>query len=74
MVVVVQLEEDGAEKKKIEGHLKNLTRTLTFLYKIKSLDEEDEEKDEESYNIGVYRVLPYPPNTKDAKDFFVQRN
>jgi hypothetical protein len=25
------------------------------------------------YNVSVYQVLPYPPNTKDVKDFFVQR-
>jgi hypothetical protein len=33
----------------------------------------DEEDIGSYYNVGVYRVLPYPPNTKDAKDFFVQR-
>jgi hypothetical protein len=23
------------------------------------------------YNVDVYRVLPYPPGTKDVKDFFI---
>jgi AAA15 family ATPase/GTPase len=25
------------------------------------------------YNVSTYRILPYPPNTKDIKDFFIQR-
>jgi len=51
---------------------KNLERTLLFLSGGKII-EDTEEEEEESYNVSVYRVLPYPPNTKDAKDFFVQR-
>jgi len=39
--------------------------------KKKSIDEEEEIQSH--YNVSVYQVLPYPPNTKDAKDFFVQR-
>ena len=35
---------------------------------------DQEEEEEQYYNVSVYRVLPYPPHTKDVKDFFVQRN
>jgi hypothetical protein len=31
------------------------------------------EQEKEEYNIAVYRVLPYPPYTKDVKDFFIDR-
>jgi hypothetical protein len=34
----------------------------------------DDDETEENYNVSVYRMLPYPPNTKDVKDFFIQRN
>jgi hypothetical protein len=39
----------------------------------KKSEEEEEEQLEEYYNVCVYRMLPYPPNTKEVKDFFVQR-
>jgi hypothetical protein len=26
------------------------------------------------YNVFLYRVLPYPPHTKEEKDFFIQRS
>jgi hypothetical protein len=45
---------------------------LKLMKRIKITDQEEEI--EEYYNVTVYRVLPYPPNTKDVKDFFVQRN
>jgi len=35
--------------------------------------EEEEEELVEYYNVGVYRILPYPPNTKETKDFFIQK-
>lgn len=28
----------------------------------------------DQYNVHVYKVLPYPPNTKDVDDFFVRRS
>jgi hypothetical protein len=39
------------------------------------LDEEEdtEEYSEQDYNVCVYQILPYPPNTKEPKDFFIQR-
>lgn len=40
------------------------------LWKKKKMDEDEIES---YYNVSVYRVLPYPPNTKDVKDFFAQR-
>lgn len=46
---------------------------LIQLMKRKKIIDQEEEM-EEYYNVSVYRVLPYPPNTKDVKDFFVQRN
>jgi hypothetical protein len=26
------------------------------------------------YNVFLYRVLPYPPHTKEVNDFFIQRS
>lgn len=40
---------------------------------INTYGNEDDET-EENYNVSVHRMLPYPPNTKDVKDFFIQRN
>jgi hypothetical protein len=47
--------------------------TSLKLLKRKKSKEEEEEQLEEYYNVCVYRILPYPPNTKQTKDFFVQR-
>jgi hypothetical protein len=33
----------------------------------------DDDEIESYYNVSVYQVLPYPPNTKDSKDFFIQK-
>lgn len=33
----------------------------------------DEELEESYYGIGVYKILPYPPNTKDPRDFFIRK-
>ena len=38
--------------------------------KKKKVEKEDEEC---YYNINIYKILPYPPNTKDVKEFFIQR-
>jgi len=32
-----------------------------------------EEQKKQDYNVAVYRVLPYPPGTKDVKDFFIDK-
>jgi len=31
------------------------------------------EEEMEYYNIDVYKMLPYPPHTKELKDFFILR-
>ena len=41
---------------------------------IEKKSKEEEEEIQEYYNVSVYRVLPYPLNTKDEKDFFIQKN
>ncbi|MBN1860005.1 MAG: hypothetical protein JW840_00935 [Candidatus Thermoplasmatota archaeon] len=33
----------------------------------------DADVEESYYNISVYKILPYPPNTKDPKEFFIQK-
>jgi len=58
----------------ITRFLKQLQKTMKLLRPTLLLEEEeDEEYSEEDYNICVYQILPYPPNTKDPKDSFIQR-
>jgi hypothetical protein len=33
-----------------------------------------EKQSQQDYNVAVYRILPYPPFTKDMKDFFIQKD
>jgi HJR/Mrr/RecB family endonuclease len=40
--------------------------------KKKSSDQEEELKSH--YNVYIYRVLRYPPTSKDVQDFIIQRN
>ncbi len=68
----IENEKDGVGKTENEPFYKSLFKTMKLLYG-KSLFDEDEEEEEEDYNVSVYQVLPYPPNTKDPKDFFIQR-
>jgi hypothetical protein len=35
---------------------------------------ENEEDDAEQYNVSVYQILPYPPHTRNIKDFFIQKD
>jgi hypothetical protein len=65
-------EKEGKEYFMIFKAMERLGDPLNFLKRKKRKDEEEEE--EQYYNVSVYRVLPYPPHTKDVKDFFVQRN
>ncbi|PNX48787.1 MAG: hypothetical protein BV459_01580 [Thermoplasmata archaeon M11B2D] len=60
------------ELQDIEEFFKKMRRkrTLSSLF---GLFEDVEDEDEESYNVSVYKVLPYPPNTKDVNESFVQR-
>jgi len=70
---------ENSNKEKEWKVLSSVLRTLELLddrissEKRKKRKEEEEEM-EQYYNVSVYRVLPYPPHTKDEKDFFVQRN
>jgi hypothetical protein len=64
------------EKKQLDAQalqrLNNGTlKDLRFFYKKLLEDLEAEEK--ETYNVCLYQLRPYPPNTKDIKDFFIQR-
>ncbi len=64
------------EEKKTDASLDKL-RLLMKLFTSNVLmqkdDEETEEYSEEDYNVCVYQILPYPPHTKDHKEFFIQR-
>jgi|GEM_PF-4822241 len=60
------------ELQDIEEFFKKMRRKLT-LSSLFGPVEDVEEEDEESYNVSVYKVLPYPPNTKDVNESFVQR-
>jgi len=66
---------EKADEKEVEAFLKRLSKTMKLLTpKLLLGDEEDaEEYSEEDYNVCVYQILPYPPNTKDVKDSFIQR-
>jgi hypothetical protein len=64
------------EKKQIDPQalqrLNNGTlKDLRHFYKKLIEDLEAEEK--ETYNVCLYEVRPYPPGTKNFKDFFIQR-
>jgi hypothetical protein len=72
MEMVRKKEKDEADKTENEPYFKTLFKTLQFLYGQKNLAEEEEDTDE-NYNVCVYQILPYPPNTKDVKDSFIQR-
>ena len=72
MEMVRKKEKDEADKTENEPYFKTLFKTLQFLSGQKNLDEEEEDTDE-NYNVCVYQILPYPPNTKDIKDSFIQR-
>jgi hypothetical protein len=58
---------DTAEPKK--QHPTGYWKTLLSLAWL----EEEEEEMKQYYNVAVYKVLPYPPQTKDVKDFFMQK-
>jgi hypothetical protein len=68
---MVRIKEKDEMDKQARERLENGTlKTLRFCYK--RLIEELEEI-EECYNVSIYQVPQYPPNTKEAKDFFIQR-
>lgn len=61
------------EQENHEEFCKKVQRTLQMISGMITKIIEEEEEEEACYNIGVYTILPYPPNTKDPKDFFIQR-
>ena len=65
-------EKEGREYFMIFKAMERLDDLFTRAMRKKKKDQEEEIQ--EYYNVSVYRMLPYPPNTKDVKDFFVQRN
>jgi hypothetical protein len=66
-------EEDASEEDSLMVHfMKLFCKEIKWRKKKKSIDQEEEMG--YYYNVSVYRVLPYPPNSKDVQDFFVQRN
>jgi hypothetical protein len=67
-------EEDEKEEKRYFRIFKTMEHCGDAIRLRKKKMKDEEEDIEEQYNVSVYQVLPYPPNTKDVKDFFVQRN
>lgn len=68
--------EDMSEKEKERGDKEegNPLYPLKYwktLLLLAGLDEEEEQQDD--YNVGVYKILPYPPHTKDPNEFFIER-
>jgi hypothetical protein len=67
---------EKVDEREGEAFFKRLMKMMkSFTPKLLLEDEEEdtEKYSEEDYNICVYQMLPYPPNTKDPKDFFIQR-
>jgi hypothetical protein len=66
---------EKVDERETEEFFKRLSKTMKLFRPKLFLDEEEdtEEYSEENYNICVYQILPYPPNTKDPKDFFIQK-
>ena len=65
-------EKEGREYFMIFKAMERFDDLLSWVMRKKRKDQEEEIQ--EYYKVSVYRMLPYPPNTKDVKDFFVQRN
>ncbi len=69
--------EIGRNKKEkqqnAEEFRKKVQRTLQMISGMIIKIVEEEEEEQACYNVAVYTILPYPPNTKDPKDFFIQR-
>ncbi len=62
------------DEKEVKDFLNRLQSTMKLLYPRMLLDDdEDKEYNEEDYNVSIYQILPYPPNTKDPRDSFIQR-
>lgn len=60
------------ETEEIGDFFKKMKRKLNLSSFINPFEEEEDELGE-AYNVYVYKVLPYPPNTKEVNDFFVQK-
>jgi hypothetical protein len=67
---------EKADEREVEAFYKRLMKMMKSFTPKLFLEEEEEDTEEyseEDYNICVYQMLPYPPNTKDVKDSFIQR-
>ncbi len=65
-----------AEKKELEKQAAERLNKGTLLFlrsTYKKIIDDLEAEEKEQYNVCMYQVRPYPPNTKDPKDFFIQR-
>jgi hypothetical protein len=59
------------EKEALERLNNGILQDLRSYYK--KLIEDLETEEQENYNICLYQIAPYPPNTKELKDFYLQR-
>ncbi|MBP1662294.1 MAG: hypothetical protein H6P94_543 [Thermoplasmatales archaeon] len=65
-----------AEEKRTEATLDKLhlmMKLFTSNVLLENDQEDTEEYSEVDYNVCVYQILPYPTNTKDPKEFFIQQ-
>lgn len=56
---------------KVEIIPKQLRNYFKLLFSLAGMEEDEEEQND--YNVSVYKILPYPPNTKDPREFFIDR-
>jgi hypothetical protein len=66
---------ENADEREVEAFFNRLKKMMkSFTPKLLFEESEDtEEYSQEDYNVCVYQILPYPPNTKDPKDSFIQK-
>ena len=66
----LRIEREDDEFRKNVGHLfpRNIQKALEWISGKKIIDED--ENIEEHYNVYVYKVLLYPPRTKNVKDSY----
>ena len=65
-------EENDIDENSVLSHTIKMIGKLIKSYKKKKRIE-DEEEIGSYYNVCIYRVMPYPPGTKDVNDSYVQR-
>ena len=75
MAIVIIKEKEETDKTEDKLFWTNLFHLpiLRFSKSIFDIFNDSEEDTTEDYNVAVYKILPYPPNTKDVTDSFIQR-